>query len=79
MKVLVIDVGGTRIKLAVGGHSAKAEFDSDPELTPERPVAETRRVTHGWDFEVISLGYPGLVHATRPSADPSYAISRSGY
>ena len=70
MKVLVVDVGGSSVKLALGDQSAKTEFESDPRLTPERLVAESRRVTEGWKFDVISLGYPGLVYATRPSADP---------
>jgi hypothetical protein len=70
MKVLVIDVGGTHVKLAAPGQSAKTEFESGPDLTPEKLVAETRRLAGGWSFEVISVGYPGLMYATDPSAEP---------
>jgi predicted NBD/HSP70 family sugar kinase len=73
MVVLVIDIGGSHVKLATageGGQVQKSEFESGPDLTPAKLVAETRRRTGGWKFDVISLGYPGLVHSTRPDADP---------
>ena len=70
MNVLVIDVGGSRVKLAVAGKSMHESFESDPKLTPRELVKQTRRLTKRWAYDAISLGYPGLVKATGPSAEP---------
>lgn len=70
MNVLVIDVGGSHVKLAIAGQADKAEFESGPDLTPDKLVAETKKRTRDWRFDAISIGYPGLVRATSPRADP---------
>lgn len=70
MKVLVIDVGGTHVKLLATGQRIKREFVSGSELTPKTLVAGVRKATEGWSFDVISMGYPGPVLHNRPLAEP---------
>lgn len=72
MKVLVIDVGGTHVKLLASGHKQKIEFLSGPRMTAKKMVAEVKaRVKQaGWKYEVISMGYPGPVLEDRPTAEP---------
>lgn len=68
MRVLVIDVGGSHVKLAVANTDNRHQFDSGPALTPDAVVDEVVRLA--WDFDVVSLGYPGQVDARGPCAEP---------
>jgi polyphosphate glucokinase len=70
VKVLVIDVGGTNVKLLVTGHDEPRRFKSGKRLTPEALVAETRRAVRGWTYDVISIGYPGKVGPQGPLEEP---------
>ena len=70
MKILVIDVGGTHVKCLATGQRAKREFESGPELTPGQLVLRVRQITRGWDYEAISVGYPGPALNNRPVAEP---------
>jgi polyphosphate glucokinase len=70
VKVLVIDVGGTHVKLLATGRTEPHKIVSGPEMTPERMVAAVRRAAAGWKYEAISIGYPGLVLHNRITADP---------
>ena len=70
MKVLVIDVGGTHVKLLATGQSTKVEFASGPKLDPKGLVAGVRGLTRDWHYDAISMGYPGPVLHNRPLAEP---------
>jgi polyphosphate glucokinase len=70
MRVLVIDVGGTHVKILATGQSERREFESGPTLTPRRMVAGVRKLARGWRFDVVSIGYPGLVLQGRIAAEP---------
>lgn len=70
MKVLTIDVGGTHVKILVSGESACRQFDSGPALRPKRMVRSCQDLAEGWDFDVISIGYPGPVAGNRPLSEP---------
>jgi polyphosphate glucokinase len=69
-KVLVIDIGGTHVKLLATGETARREFDSGPSMRPGEMVVSVRRATTGWAYDVISIGYPGRVVHGRPFAEP---------
>ncbi|HEY2588180.1 MAG TPA: ROK family protein [Tepidisphaeraceae bacterium] len=70
MKVLVIDIGGTNVKMLVTGKDAPRRFPSGPKLTPDRMVEEVLAATHDWDYEAVSIGYPGPTLAGQPITDP---------
>src|SRR5271155_2485706 len=70
MNVLVIDIGGTHVKLLATGQDAPREFLSGPELTSEQMVAGVVQAATGWDHEAVSVGYPGPVLRGRPLSDP---------
>ena len=61
MKVLVIDVGGTDVKLLATGQTERRRFASGPKLTPRFMVAGVKQLTADWQYDVVSLGYPGIV------------------
>ena len=72
MKVLVIDVGGTHVKLLVTGQKQKLEFPSGLRMTARKMVAEVKMTVKaaGWKYDVISMGYPGPVLHDRPMVEP---------
>jgi polyphosphate glucokinase len=70
MKVLVIDVGGTHVKLLATGQRTKVEFVSGPKMGPKALVAGVHQLTHDWHYNAISMGYPGPVLHNRPVAEP---------
>src|ERR1700691_2600377 len=70
MNVLVVDVGGTHVKILATRHSDKREFASGPKMTADQMVAGVRQLAAGWSYDVVSMGYPGPVLHDRPVADP---------
>jgi polyphosphate glucokinase len=70
MKVLVIDVGGTNLKVSLGGPEPPLKIPSGPELTAERMARDVTAATQGWDYEVVSIGFPGPVIDGRPAQEP---------
>ena len=60
-RVLVVDVGGTHVKCAVTGSDEPREFKSGPKMTPKQMVKQLATLTRGWRFDVVSIGYPGVV------------------
>jgi polyphosphate glucokinase len=70
VKILVIDVGGTHLKLHLSGKRAKAEIDSGPKMTAKKAVEEIKKLTADWQYEAVSIGYPGPVAHNRPFAEP---------
>jgi polyphosphate glucokinase len=70
MKILVIDVGGSHVKLLATDATEPRRFDSGPTLTPAELVAQTRAHVDDWTFEAVSLGYPGRVGPDGPIAEP---------
>lgn len=70
MKVLAIDIGGTHVKLLATGQKEKREFESGLKLTPKLMVAGVKKLAKGWEYDVVSIGYPGPVMQHRPVAEP---------
>ncbi len=70
MNVLVVDVGGTHVKLLASGQTAPRRFDSGPSLLPKPMVAGTKKLAEGWNYQAVSIGYPGPVLRNRPVAEP---------
>src|SRR5262249_11866558 len=70
MKVLVVDVGGTNIKILATGQEAPRKFPSGPDMTPEQMVAGVKQAAEGWDYDVVAIGYPGPVIRGRPVVEP---------
>jgi hypothetical protein len=69
-KVLVIDVGGTHVKLLATGQKEHTQFDSGPKFTAQAMIRQVKKLTKGWNFSCISLGYPGPVVHGRIVTEP---------
>jgi polyphosphate glucokinase len=72
VKTLVLDVGGTHVKMLVTGKRRHLEFDSGPRMTAKDMVAGVKKAMSeaGWKYDVVSIGYPGPVLHNRPMAEP---------
>jgi polyphosphate glucokinase len=71
-KVLVIDVGGTSVKILATGQNERRSFPSGPMLTPRQMVSAVKKLARGWVYDVVSIGYPGPVLHGRPIVEPAH-------
>lgn len=70
MQILVVDVGGNNVKLLATGQTVKRKFPSGPQLTPEQMLAGIKKLTSDWNFDHVSIGFPGPVKRNRPAREP---------
>jgi polyphosphate glucokinase len=69
-KVLVVDIGGNNVKLLVTGESQSRKFGSGPLLTPEEMMTGIEALASDWDYDVVSIGFPGPIVNGRPLREP---------
>lgn len=70
MDVLVIDIGGSSVKLWHTAHEEHRKFASGKDLTPEKMVAEVNQLVGDWTWEAVALGLPCRVSNGRLVEDP---------
>lgn len=70
MNILVIDIGGTSVKVLASGQKEPRQFPSGRKMTPEQMVDGVKEVTADWDYDVVSIGYPGRVVGDRAITEP---------
>jgi polyphosphate glucokinase len=68
--VLVVDVGGTHVKLLASGRRTPREIASGPTMTARDMVDDVKRCAADWRYDVVSIGYPGVCVHGRPVAEP---------
>ncbi len=69
-KILVIDVGGTHVKVRATGRKGRVEIDSGKKMTPRKMVVAVRKAVTGWDYDAVTIGYPGPVTHGKILAEP---------
>jgi predicted NBD/HSP70 family sugar kinase len=70
VKILVIDVGGSNVKLLATGRRTPIKVPSGPSLTPREMVRAVREATADWKYDAISIGYPGPIVRGKVSKEP---------
>ena len=70
VKVLVVDIGGTHVKILATGKKQSREFPSGPKLTAKQMVAGVKKLAKDWKYDAVSIGYPGPIIRHRPIAEP---------
>lgn len=70
MKVLVVDVGGSHVKILTTGQGEPRKFSSGSEMTAEQMVAGIKQLAEDWKYDVVSIGYPGVVLRDRVVSEP---------
>jgi polyphosphate glucokinase len=68
--ILAIDIGGSHVKVMTNRGRTKREFVSGPDLSAKTMVKEVRKLTEDWSYDVISVGFPGIVVGNRPLVEP---------
>ncbi len=69
-KILVVDIGGSHVKCKMTGRRNHIEFVSGPKMTPGEMMNEITKITVGWGFDAVSIGYPGVVRKGKIVRDP---------
>ncbi len=61
MRVLVVDIGGTNVKILATGQKTPRKFPSGRKLTPKKMVAGVKELAADWKYDAVAIGYPGRV------------------
>ena len=69
-KVLAVDIGGSHVKILATGRRARRRVVSGPEMTAQQMADAVKGLAEGWDYDVVSLGYPGPVMHNKPLLEP---------
>ncbi len=69
-KVLVVDVGGTNIKMLATGQKEPRKMPSGPTMTAGKMVRVVKECVKDWTFDHVSLGYPGPIINGHPLREP---------
>ena len=70
-RVLVVDVGGSKVKILLTGEAEPRRAPSGPELTAAHMVEVVKELGKGWDWDVVSIGIPSPVHGGKVANDPA--------
>ena len=70
MNVLVVDVGGSNVKILATGQDEPRKFSSGPKMTAEEMVSGVKELAEDWKYDVVSIGYPGAVLRDRVVSEP---------
>jgi polyphosphate glucokinase len=70
VNVLVIDIGGTHVKIKTPQHRTPVKIDSGPKMTPAKMASEVQKASAKWKYDRISIGYPGVVVHNKPVHEP---------
>jgi hypothetical protein len=70
-RVLVVDIGGTRVKLLMSRRNQR-EFPSGPRMEPEELITKLKEIARGWKFDVASIGFPAPVRKGRILGNPKH-------
>jgi polyphosphate glucokinase len=68
--ILAVDIGGSAVKILLSGQTEKRRAPSGPTFTPQKMIETVQQLADGWEYEAISIGYPGPVgdHGPRSEA-----------
>ena len=71
-KILVVDVGGSNVKMMISAQAKRRKFESGPRLTPAQAVAKIKQATKDWDFDAVAIGVPAPVRDGKVAKDPKH-------
>ena len=69
-RVLVIDVGGTNVKMLATGQKEPRKHPSGPTMTPRKMVKIVKETIGDWKYDCVSLGFPGPIINEHPLREP---------
>ena len=69
-KVLVIDVGGTKVKVGGTGRKELIRIPSGPKMTARQMAEQVKKALGGWEYDAVSIGFPGPVENGHIADEP---------
>ena len=72
VKILVVDIGGTNVKIRSTGHEKTRKCPSGPEMTATQMVESVRELAGDWHYDAVSVGFPGPVRGGKPLSEPKH-------
>src|SRR5262245_63705157 len=69
-QVLTVDIGGSNVKVLTSGQTEPRKRRSGKKLTPTKMVEIVKELAEGWEYDAISIGYPGLIGNQGPRSEP---------
>jgi predicted NBD/HSP70 family sugar kinase len=72
MKILVVDVGGSHIKVLATGQKTPIKISSGKKTTARTMVRRVKEAIGGWTYTAVSIGYPGVVVHGKPLSEPHH-------
>ncbi|PYL72925.1 MAG: ROK family protein [Verrucomicrobia bacterium] len=70
-KILVVDVGGSNVKVMIS-RAQRRKFKSGPDMTPREMVAQIKPLVQDWTFDAISMGFPSPVRNGCIMSEPKH-------
>jgi polyphosphate glucokinase len=61
-KILVVDIGGSNVKLMISAEEKRRKFPSGPKLAPAETIAQLKETAADWEYDAVSVGFPSPVH-----------------
>lgn len=71
-KILVVDIGGSNVKLMISEKEKRRKFKSGPKLTPNEAVEGIKKKAGDWTFEAVAIGFPVPVRDGKIASDPKH-------
>jgi predicted NBD/HSP70 family sugar kinase len=69
-KILVIDIGGSNVKLMISSRAKRRKFPSGLRLTPPQFIRKTKEAVEDWKFDAVAIGFPAPVKNGRIAVEP---------
>ena len=69
-KVLVIDIGGSNVKLMISAEEKRRKFPSGSKLAPNETIEQIREIAKDWDYDAVSVGFPSPIRENAILKDP---------
>ena len=70
VKILVLDVGGSHVKCFANDRKRQCRFESGDRMSADEMVKEVLKLTRGWRYDAVSIGYPGVVRGGAIAREP---------
>src|SRR5438105_7761023 len=71
-KILVVDIGGSHVKLMISQEEKRRKFESGPKLAPNEAVEQIQKVASDWEYDAVSIGFPAPVRNGKIMCDPKH-------
>jgi polyphosphate glucokinase len=70
MNILGVDIGGSNLKFRTQQQDEITKVPSGPKMTPELMMKAIKAHTAGWNYDHVSIGFPGPVIHDKPLLEP---------